>query len=106
MMPFTKADHPLFQAGLHQFRAGRPFEAHEEWELLWKSSAGDEKLFLQGLIQLAAGLVHLGRGNEGPARRLVGLALDKLARYPADHAGLAIGEICERIRSGELTFTL
>ena len=103
---FTKESHALFLAGLHELREGRPFEAHEEWELLWKDSKGDEKLFLQGLIQLAAGLVHLGRGNEAPARRLFSLALAKLSLYPSGYAGLPVGEVCRRLREGETTFTL
>ena len=36
--------------------AGRFFEAHEALEAFWMKAAGDEKLLLQGLIQIAAGL--------------------------------------------------
>lgn len=38
---------------------GRYFDAHEELEAFWMKSAGDEKLLLQGLIQVAAGLHRL-----------------------------------------------
>lgn len=38
---------------------GRYFDAHEELELGWKAAAGDEKILLQGLIQVAAGLHRL-----------------------------------------------
>ncbi|MCM3875063.1 MAG: DUF309 domain-containing protein, partial [Thermoanaerobaculia bacterium] len=68
---FLGGDSPLFAKGLEEFRAGRFFEAHEEWELLWKDSTGDDKVFLQGLIQLAAACVHVGRGNPVPAARLL-----------------------------------
>ncbi|MGZ5427557.1 MAG: DUF309 domain-containing protein, partial [Thermoanaerobaculia bacterium] len=73
-----------------EFRAGRFFEAHEEWELLWKDSKGDEKLFLQGLIQLAAACVHIGRGNAAPGRRLLALAKTKLDRFGDDQAGIDV----------------
>jgi FMN phosphatase YigB (HAD superfamily) len=78
---FSAGGAPLFAKGLHEFRAGRFFEAHEEWELLWKESTGDDRIFLQGLIQLAAARVHLGRGNPAPAARLLALAKAKLDRF-------------------------
>ena len=39
--------------------AGRYFDAHEELEAFWMKAAGDEKILLQGLIQIAAGLHRL-----------------------------------------------
>lgn len=93
--------------GVREFRAGRFFEAHEEWEALWMRSAGDEKLFLQGLIQLAAGCVHIGRGNPAPGGRLMALALAKLERFPDPYLAVPVGPLCraladtiERIRTG------
>lgn len=38
---------------------GRYFDAHEELEAAWKAAAGEEKVLLQGLIQIAAGLHRL-----------------------------------------------
>lgn len=46
--------------------AGRYFEAHEELELAWKDAAGAEKILLQGLIQVAAGLHRLRLHPEKP----------------------------------------
>lgn len=40
---------------------GRYFDAHEELEAFWMKSSGDEKILLQGLIQIAAGLHRLQR---------------------------------------------
>jgi uncharacterized protein len=79
---FQGAADPRFERGLEEFRAGRFFEAHEEWELLWNDSADDDRLFVQALIQLAAGCVHLTRGNRAPAGRLFALARAKLERVP------------------------
>ena len=87
---FGGAASPLFVQGLVEFRAGRFFEAHEEWELLWKNSKGDDKLFLQGLVQLAAACVHIGRGNAAPGRRLLALAKTKLDRFGDDEAGVDV----------------
>ncbi|UPT73439.1 MAG: DUF309 domain-containing protein [Elusimicrobiota bacterium] len=38
---------------------GEYFEAHEELEAFWMKASGDEKILLQGLIQIAAGLHRL-----------------------------------------------
>lgn len=38
---------------------GRYFDAHEELEAFWMKASGDEKVLLQGLIQVAAGLHRL-----------------------------------------------
>lgn len=94
-MSFRAAADPQFARGLHEFRAGRFFEAHEEWERLWKRGSGTDRLFLQGLIQLAAGLVHSERGRTAPALRLFRLARQKLAPFPEGYAGLPL----DRLRS-------
>ncbi|MFI5119852.1 MAG: DUF309 domain-containing protein [Thermoanaerobaculia bacterium] len=90
---------PLFGSGLAEFRAGRYFEAHEEWELLWKESKGEDKVFLQGLIQLAAACVHIGRGNAGPGRRLLALAKAKLDRFGDEEGGIDVGFLRKRIET-------
>jgi uncharacterized protein len=55
----------LFREGIRHFNKKRYYEAHEAWEKLW-TVAGDEKKFLQGLIQIAAGYHHyLDNNMEG-----------------------------------------
>lgn len=91
--------HPLFDRGLHEFRQGRFFEAHEEWEELWKKSTGPERVFLQGLIQLAAASVHVGRGGLPPARRLFGLSLEKIQSVPEGLFGVSSERLVKQIRA-------
>ena len=61
---------------------GRYFDAHEELETPWKAASGDEKLVLQGLIQIAAGLhrLKLRPDKTDGAEYLLGRGLEKLAR--------------------------
>jgi hypothetical protein len=62
--------------------AGRYFDAHEELEAFWMKAAGDEKILLQGLIQVAAGLHRLQldpRKTDG-AFYLLDRGLEKLAK--------------------------
>jgi glucose-1-phosphatase len=94
---FGGATSTHFGNGLADFRAGRFFEAHEEWELQWKECRGDDKVFLQGLIQLAAACVHIGRGNAAPARRLLALAKAKLDRFGEGEGGIDVGFLRKEI---------
>lgn len=95
----SAASSRLFETGLAAFRAGRFFEAHEEWELLWKESKGDDRVFLQGLIQLAAACVHIGRGNAAPATRLLALAKAKLDRFGDEEGGIDLGFLRKEIEA-------
>ena len=84
----------FFLSGLELFNAGRFFECHEAWEAIWKVSASSEKVFLQGLIQVAAALVHIQRGNRPGALALYRKARDKLASPPQRYRTLMIEEFC------------
>jgi len=61
---------------------GRYFDAHEELEAFWMKATGDEKLLLQGLIQIAAGLhrLRLDPAKTDGAFYLLDRGLEKLAK--------------------------
>ena len=67
--------------GITLFNAHSFWHAHEAWEQLWLHSSGDEKRFLQGLIQLAAAYHHVKRGTLSGAVRLFDASLEKLAPF-------------------------
>jgi predicted metal-dependent hydrolase len=90
----TTKKNEKFELGLAHFNSRKFFEAHEIWEEIWLVESEPEKTFLQGLIQLAAAYHHYGRGNPGGAESLLASGIVKLTRFPADHRGLAIGELC------------
>jgi len=81
-----------FRAGLALFNQGRFFASHEAWEVAWKPADGIERLLLQGLIQAAAALLHLERGNLRGARSVYAKACAKLDPLPSDLMGLALEE--------------
>lgn len=58
------------------------WEAHEEWEELWKAAlgAGAARDFLQGLIQCAAACLKGADGQWGPCLSLGTKGLAKLSR--------------------------
>lgn len=55
-------EHPALEEGRGLFNRGEHWHAHEAWEPLWMGLAGEEKLFVQGLIMAAAMLVQYGKG--------------------------------------------
>lgn len=74
------------------------FEAHEVWEDAWRPlPKGDDKLFLQGLIQVAVSLEHWRRGNPRGAAGQWQKGGDKLRALPTPYAGidlaLLLGEV-------------
>jgi len=83
------SDPPLPLDRLHQaegirqgqiaFNRGEFFLAHERWEQVWLELRGSERLAVQGLIQIAAGLHHLIEGRGGPATRLLEKGVRKLS---------------------------
>ena len=53
----------LFREGVALFNGARYWHAHEVWETLWRAAPDEERDFYQGLIQIAAGFLHLARRN-------------------------------------------
>ena len=94
-------------SGVAFFNEGHFWDAHEQWEELWKDAAGPPRQFLQGLIQLAAALHHLQRGTLPGAVRLIGEASRRLDPFPDGYLGVRRGLVLQRatldaaaIRSG------
>jgi len=72
--------HRGIEEGIRLFNAQRFFEAHEALEAVWLKATGDEKVFLHGLIQIAAAFHHHTRRNPAGFRSLLEKGLAKLAR--------------------------
>ena len=63
--------------GMAQFRAGEYFEAHDDWEEVWRELSGRRRLFWQAMIQLAVGTHHWENGNQRGCRSVWNKALQK-----------------------------
>ena len=85
-----------FHEGIAEFNRRRFFEAHEVWEVLWHGYREDDRTFLQGLIQIAAGCFHLQADNLNGASSLIGKGLVKLERYSNGHAGIDLETLLNR----------
>jgi predicted metal-dependent hydrolase len=76
------------EEGIDLFNQQKFWHAHEAWEEIWLKESGDEKQFLQGLIQLAAAYHHVQRGTFRGAVRLFDAALRRLENFPPNHDGV------------------
>ncbi len=74
--------------GIRLFNEEEFFEAHDVLEELWAEVFGEEKKFLQGLIQAAVALYHFGNENLGGARKLYRSMREKLEQYPTPYMGI------------------
>ncbi|MFI5253502.1 MAG: DUF309 domain-containing protein [Bacteroidota bacterium] len=58
-LELTMDDWNDLERGVKLFNAGNYWHAHEAWEDVWKRREEDERLFFQGIIQLAAAYHHV-----------------------------------------------
>jgi len=90
MAPTMTEFPPRFREGIALFNAGEFFEAHEALEDAWRESTGEDRRFLQGLVQVAVGLHHHSTGNVVGARSVLARALENLRPYPDEHRGIRL----------------
>lgn len=86
-------DATAYQRGIELFNHGEFFDAHEVLEDVWRASAGEEKRFLQGLIQVAVALHHFSTGNRVGAQSLLARGAAKFAGLPDEYRGVRVGEL-------------
>jgi predicted metal-dependent hydrolase len=103
----------IFRRGVALFNGVRYWHAHEAWEELWRAAPEEERDFYQGLIQIAAGLLHLQRRNARGARNKLREGIQKLEAYEPVHRGILVNEligkakqILEDLESGYLPYLI
>lgn len=70
-----------FQRACDDYNAGRFFEAHEWLEEIWQQEQGPVRDLYKGLIQIAAGFVHISRQTDYGSERLLRTAIAYMAPY-------------------------
>jgi hypothetical protein len=83
----------IFRRGVALFNGVRYWHAHEAWETLWRAAEEPDRDFYQGLIQVAAGLLHLQRRNARGARNKLREGIEKLRAYVPSHQGIFVNEL-------------
>lgn len=88
----------LFRRGVALFNGVRYWHAHEAWETLWRAAPDEDRDFYQGLIQVAAGLLHLQRRNMRGARNKLAEGVERLRPYQPAHRGVFVNELIGEAR--------
>lgn len=83
----------LFDRAVVHFNATRFFESHEDWETIWHECDGAHRLFVQGLIQLAAAFHHVDHGTASGLVKLLRSSCEKLAAPTPETHGLDVARL-------------
>ena len=83
--------------GLQLFNEERFWESHEALESVWLSASGADKEILQGLILLAAALVHLQKNELAVTLSVMGRAQSKLSHHHSEHFGVNIDDLRDHL---------
>ncbi len=86
--PHDLVNDVAYREGIELFNRGQFWHAHEAWEARWLHSSGYTRQFIQGLIQVAAALVHWQRGNQRGLLRNWHKAQINLSAVPSPYAGI------------------
>ena len=92
-------DDPRLQKGIDEFNQGLFFECHETLEEIWQEYHGEDRLFYQGIIQIAAGFFKLQQGVPAGAIKLWRMGLEKIAPYGPIYLGVAVGPFAEAVKT-------
>lgn len=84
---------PRLVQGIEEFNRGLFFECHETLEAVWLEEHGEDRLFYQGIIQIAAGYYKLEQGVPIGAIKLWRAGLEKLEPYGSAHLGVDLASL-------------
>jgi predicted metal-dependent hydrolase len=91
----------VFQAalekGIELFNRQEFYEAHEAWEAGWIDEVGDERVLLQGLIQVAAGFYKLQTGAPNGTVKLLEQGLAKVQKFREDPLGVDLDALVPEV---------
>ncbi|HEY0981289.1 MULTISPECIES: DUF309 domain-containing protein [unclassified Schlesneria] len=88
-----------YREGVRLFNEEEFFECHDVLEELWAETVGDERKFIQGLIQASIALFHFGNENFGGAKKLFFAATTKLDPYGDEYMGIKLSNFLQDFRA-------
>ena len=87
----------LIKDGIFYFNNERFWECHEALEGAWKQCTGDEKELIQGLILVAAALVHYQKDEDDICISVLGRALEKLHDKSGQYYQINVDRVKQKI---------
>jgi hypothetical protein len=95
--PQMEEEQEAIREGIQLFNEERFWESHEALEWAWRRASGADKEILQGIILLAAALVHLQKNEIAVSLTVMGRAQRKLTPYHSEHFGINIDTLCDNV---------
>ncbi|HWP78831.1 MAG TPA: DUF309 domain-containing protein [Candidatus Nitrosotenuis sp.] len=97
--------------GINYFNEERFWESHEVFEGVWKNCYEGEKELVQGIILVAAALVHYQKAEDTICLSVLGRALEKLARTSGIYHNINVDALRHKVQqirnSGQISlFTI
>ena len=87
----------LVKDGISFFNNERFWECHEALEGAWKQSNGEEKELIQGLILVAAALVHYQKAEDDICLSVLGRALEKLNDKSGQYCRINVDDVKQKV---------
>ena len=87
----------LVKDGVSYFNNERFWECHEALEGAWKQSKGEEKELIQGLILVAAALVHYQKAEDDICLSVFGRALEKLHDKSGQYYKINVDDVKQKV---------
>ena len=87
----------LVKDGISYFNNERFWECHEALEGAWKQSNGEEKELIQGLILVAAALVHYQKAEDDICLSVLGRALEKLNDKSGQYCQINVDDVKQKV---------
>ena len=87
----------LVKDGISYFNNERFWECHEALEGAWKQSEGEEKELIQGLILVAAALVHYQKAEDDICLSVLSRALEKLHDKSGQYCRINVDHVKQQV---------
>jgi predicted metal-dependent hydrolase len=88
--------------GIQLFNRQEFYEAHEAWEEGWIDELSDDRVLLQGLIQVAAAFYKLQVGSPVGTVKLIEQGLPKLERFVGRSLGVDLEALLPQVRAWQI----
>lgn len=93
----TSDEEQIFTAAVRLFNEGEFYACDETLVDLFLEASGEEKLFYQGLIQIAGAFVHLERAHYEGFLALLNEGITNLEGYLPTHKGIDLKTFVEEL---------
>ena len=101
-LELSPEDWEEFSHGVRLFNNGKFWNSHEAWEQVWLRHDEDERLFFQGMIQLAAAYHHLvAKKNFRGLVNNFEKAYQKLVLFQPEYLGVSVKPLIKFIEEGK-----